>query len=75
MTWGSSAGAKQRNDGEKVTDQTPAGGAIVPTGAEVILYMGAEKSGDLCTVPNVVGMSADECNRTLVNGRFFRRHR
>ncbi len=54
-------------DGEKVTDQTPAGGAIVPTGAEVILYMGAEKSVDLCTVPNVVGMSADECNRTLVN--------
>ena len=54
-------------DGEAVTDQTPAGGAIVPTGAEIILYMGAEKSNELCTVPNVVGMSADEANRALVN--------
>jgi len=54
-------------DGETVTDQTPSGGAIVPTGAEIILYMGAEKSSEMCTVPNVVGMSADECNRSLVN--------
>ena len=54
-------------DGGTVTDQTPAGGAIVPTGAEIILYMGAEKSNELCTVPNVVGMSADEANRALVN--------
>ena len=54
-------------DGESVTDQTPAGGAIVPTGAEIILYMGTEKSDEMCTVPNVVGLSADECNRALVN--------
>ena len=54
-------------DGETVTDQTPAGGAIVPTGAEIILYMGAEKSDEPRTVPNVVGMSADEANRALVN--------
>lgn len=54
-------------DGETVTDQTPAGGAIVPTGAEIILYMGAEKSDELCTAPNLVGMTADEANRALVN--------
>ena len=54
-------------DGDSVTDQTPAGGAIIPAGAEVILYMGAEKSDELCTVPNVVGLSADEANRSLVN--------
>ena len=54
-------------DGDSVTDQTPAGGAIIPAGAEVILYMGAEKSDQLCTVPNVVGLSADEANRALVN--------
>ena len=54
-------------DGDTVTDQTPAGGAIVPTGAEILLYMGAEKSGEPCIVPNVMGMSADEANRTLVN--------
>lgn len=54
-------------DGDTVTDQTPAGGAIVPTGAEILLYMGAEKSGDPCIVPSVMGMSADEANRALVN--------
>ena len=27
-------------DGDKVTDQTPLGGAIVPANAEIILYMG-----------------------------------
>ena len=54
-------------DGDSVTDQTAAGGAIIPAGADVILYMGAEKSGELCTVPNVVGLSADEANRALVN--------
>ena len=54
-------------DGAEVTDQTPAGGAIVPTGAEIILYMGAEKSTEKCIVPNVIGLSADETNRALVN--------
>ena len=54
-------------DGETVTDQTPDGGAIVPTGAEIILYMGEEKSSEQRTVPNVVGMSAEEANRALVN--------
>ncbi|MCI9214571.1 MAG: PASTA domain-containing protein, partial [Oscillospiraceae bacterium] len=54
-------------DGDSVTDQTPAGGAIIPAGAEVILYMGAEKSDQMCTVPNVEGFSADEANRALVN--------
>lgn len=53
--------------GETVTDQTPDGGAIVPNGAEIILYLGEEKADSLCTVPNVTGMSADEANRTLVN--------
>ena len=54
-------------DGDVVTDQTPAGGAIVPLGAEIVLYMGAEKSGELCKVPNVVGLPADGANSALVN--------
>ena len=53
--------------GETVTDQTPEGGAIVPASAEIILYMGEEKSSELCTVPNVVGLSAEEANRAIVN--------
>ena len=53
--------------GDTVTDQTPVGGAIVPASAEIILYMGAEKSGDPCTVPNVVGLSASEANKAITN--------
>ncbi|MDE7010038.1 MAG: PASTA domain-containing protein, partial [Oscillospiraceae bacterium] len=48
-------------------DQTPAGGAIVPANAEIILYMGEEKSTELAVVPNVVGMTPAEVNRALVN--------
>ena len=54
-------------DGDTVTDQTPVGGAIVPASAEIILYMGAEKSGEPCTVPNVVGLSASEANKAITN--------
>ena len=54
-------------EGTEVTDQAPAGGAIVPVSAEIILYMGAEKSTELAVVPNVVGMTPAETNRALVN--------
>ena len=54
-------------DGDTVTDQTPAGGAIVPGNASVILYLGAEKPDTPCTVPNVVGMSASAANKALTN--------
>ena len=54
-------------DGDVVTDQTPAGGAIVPVSAEIILYMGAEKSAELCKVPNVIGKTAAQANKALVN--------
>ena len=54
-------------DGVTVTDQTPVGGAIIPASAEIILYMGAEKSSELCTVPDVLGLSAAKVNEVLVN--------
>ena len=53
--------------GDTVTDQTPAGGAIVPNSAEIILYLGAEKSGEKCIVPNVVGDSDATANQKIVN--------
>lgn len=53
--------------GDTVTDQTPAGGAIVPNSAEIILYLGAETSTDKCIVPNVVGDSAATANQKIVN--------
>jgi len=52
-------------EGATVTDQTPVGGAIVPANAEIILYMGEQKSTDLRTVPSVVGLSASEANKAL----------
>lgn len=58
---------KTVGDGATVTDQTPAGGAIIPNNASVILYLGVEKSDDLCTVPNVVGKTALEANKALTN--------
>lgn len=53
--------------GDTVTDQTPAGGAIVPNNATIILYLGAEKSDAPCIVPNVIGKTAAEANKTLTN--------
>ena len=54
-------------DAEKVTDQTPLGGAIVPNNAEILLYCGEAKSDALCIVPNVIGDSASVANQKLTN--------
>ena len=64
-----SAGFSYRTvgNGDTVTDQTPAGGAIVPNNATMVLYLGEEKPDTLCTVPNVVGKTASEANRMLTN--------
>ncbi|WP_295580307.1 penicillin-binding transpeptidase domain-containing protein [uncultured Oscillibacter sp.] len=53
--------------GETVTDQTPAGGAIVPNNAAIILYLGGQRPDTPCTVPNVVGLTASEANKALTN--------
>jgi stage V sporulation protein D (sporulation-specific penicillin-binding protein) len=58
---------KTVGEGSAVTDQTPVGGAIVPNNASIILYLGAEKSDALCTVPNVVGLSAAQANTAMTN--------
>ncbi len=54
-------------DTDTVTDQTPAGGAIVPNNAEILLYCGEEKSNEPCIVPNVIGDSASVANQKLTN--------
>lgn len=58
---------KTVGSGDKVTDQTPVGGSIVPNGATVILYMGGKKPDTLCTVPNVLKMSASAANQAMTN--------
>lgn len=54
-------------DGKTVTDQTPVGGAIIPGKSVVILYAGADKPSDLCTVPNLVGRTPSEANLVTTN--------
>lgn len=51
-------------DGETITDQTPAGGAIIPGKSSVILYAGEEKSTDKCVVPHLIGKTPSEANTT-----------
>ena len=64
---------KTVGNGETVTDQTPAGGAIVPNNANVILYLGTEKSDAPCTVPNVVGKTAAQANQALTDAGLIMR--
>jgi len=60
-------------EGDKVTDQTPAGGAIVPNNAAIVLYLGEKKPDTPCVVPNVTGMTAEEANRALTDAGLIMR--
>ena len=64
---GAGFSCKTVGSGETVTDQTPAGGAIVPNNASIILYLGTEKSDTPCTVPNVLGKTAAQANQALTD--------
>ena len=59
--------------GDTVTDQTPAGGAIVPNNANIILYLGQEKPDTPSVVPNVIGKTAAEANKALTNAGLIMR--
>ncbi len=54
-------------DGDTVTDQTPAGGVVIPGKSTVILYAGEEKPDSLCTVPALVGKTPAEANIAATN--------
>jgi stage V sporulation protein D (sporulation-specific penicillin-binding protein) len=57
-------------EGTYVTGQIPAAGAqILKNGACITLTLGTSKS-EMQTVPNLVGMTAAEANRTLINAGF-----
>ena len=53
--------------GGTITDQTPAGGAVIPGKSTVILYAGAEKPNTMYTVPQLVGKTAAEANVAATN--------
>lgn len=52
-------------EGDTVTAQIPSGGAVIPSGSEIILYLGEEKPTDLVSVPNVRGQTAAQAQETL----------
>ena len=54
-------------EGDTITDQTPAGGAIIPRNSTVVLYAGAEKPDTPCVVPNLLGRSPADANTTATN--------
>ena len=49
-------------DGDTITDQTPAGGAIIPGKSTVILYASAAKPTDKCVVPHLLGKTPSEAS-------------
>ena len=53
--------------GDTVTDQTPAGGSIIPGKSTVVLYAGTTKPDTPCTVPDLVGRTASEANTLATN--------
>lgn len=58
-------------EGETVTDQVPAGNAVIPSGSEIILYFGETIDNLEVTVPNVVGKNAEEANSILIQAGLY----
>lgn len=52
-------------EGDTVTGQIPSGGAVIPSGSQVILYLGEEKPTDLVSVPSLWGKTAAEAQEIL----------
>lgn len=52
-------------DGDTVIDQVPASGVRIPVSGRVILYMGENKPTEQIEVPDLTGLTPDECRDTL----------
>jgi len=52
-------------EGDTVTAQIPNGGAIIPNGSEIVLYLGEEKPEDQVEVPDVRGKTAEAAKQAL----------
>ena len=58
-------------DGGTITDQTPAGGAIIPGKSVVILYANESKPTDKCVVPQLVGKTPSDANTSATAAGLF----
>ena len=52
-------------EGDSITGQIPSSGATIPSGSEVIIYLGAEKPTDPVKVPKLTGMTLSAAQATL----------
>lgn len=52
-------------EGDKVTDQVPSSGVRIPASGKVILYMGESKPTEQVEVPDLTGLTPDECRSVL----------
>ena len=60
-------------EGDTVTAQIPTGGAVIPSGSEIVLYLGEEKPTDLVTVPDLRGKTATQAQEALAqNGLYLK---
>ena len=60
-------------EGDTVTGQIPVGGAVIPSGSQVVLYLGEEKPTDQVSVPSLWGMTASQAQEVLSrNGLYLR---
>lgn len=56
---------RTEGEGSTVTGQIPAGGAVIPSGSQVILYLEEEQPTDQVTVPGLWGKTAAEAQEIL----------
>lgn len=60
-------------DGDKVTGQIPAAGAVVPGRSQIVLYMGETKPTDAVKVPDLSGMTPGNAQQALANLNLYLR--
>lgn len=66
-----SLSCRTQGDGETVSGQVPAAGAVIPGGSEVVLYLGTEAEQQIVTVPDVTGKDAESANRLLTEAGLY----
>ena len=54
-------------DGDTITGQIPSSGTSIPSGSEVIIYLGAEKPTDPVQVPDLTGLTMSEAQATMAD--------
>ncbi len=52
-------------EGDAVTGQIPVGGAVIPSGSQVVLYLGEEKPADQVAIPSLWGKTAAQAQEIL----------